>query len=138
MIQTHSIDPDVEQAATAAREIIAEVLAQLPLAEEFDYGGHELKVGEYDVCRRCTQPIAEAQAAEKTLLVAADLVDDEAVKEHIRVAARLFHAEAEAAVLRAELHNGHGTEAILNELLAFHYNRQIGDDYSHSHHGGKE
>lgn len=136
MIQTHSIDPDVEKAARTAQEIIAEVLAKLPVATEFDYGGHELQVGEYDVCQRCTQPIAEAQAAEKTLLTAAELLDDEAVRENVRLAARLFHVEAEAAVIRAELHNGLDTENILNEVLKFQYERQINDDYSHTHHGG--
>ncbi len=138
MIQTHSIDPDVEKAARTAGEIITDLLANLPLATEFDYGGHELQVGEYDVCQRCTQPIAEAQAAEKTLLTAAELLDDEAVRENIRLAAQLFHAEAEAAVIRAELHNGLGTETILNKVLTFQYERRVNDDYSHSHHGGKE
>jgi hypothetical protein len=49
----------------------------------------------------------------------------------------LFLLEAQAAVIRAELHNGHGTEKILNNLLAFQYERHIGDAYQHSHHGGE-
>ena len=119
MIQTHSIDPDVKQTADDASQIIDEVLANLPEATEFDYGGHELSIGEYGVCERCTRPIAEAQAAEKTLLTVVELHDDEAVKEHLRLAAELFHAEAEAATARAKLHNGLGTEAMLNHLLKF-------------------
>ena len=135
MIRTHSIDPDVEQAASAALGIITDVLNNLPNSTEFDYGGHILKIGEYDVCERCTRPIAEAQAAENALLAAAEKLEDAAVKEHVVLAAQLFHAEAEAAVVRAELHNGFGTENILNSLLKFQYDRQINDEYTHSHHG---
>jgi hypothetical protein len=108
----------------------------LPQATEFDYGGHELKIGEYGVCERCTKPIAEAQAAEKTLLTATELLDDETIKEHLQLAVQLFHAEGEAAKIRAELHNGHGTENILNILLKFQYDRAINEEYSHSHNGG--
>ena len=136
MIRSHSIDPDVEKAAGEALDIINDVLGQLPHAVEFDYGGHALKIGEYDVCERCTRPIAEAQAAEAALLAAAEKLEDAAVKEHVVLAAQLFHAEAEAAVVRAELHNGLGTENILNTLLKFQFDRQINDEYTHSHHGG--
>lgn len=136
MIRTHSIDPDIEHAASEALVIIESALVGLPLAIEFDYGGHELKIGEYDVCERCTRPIAEAQAAEIALLATAEKLEDAAVKEHVVLAARLFRAEAEAAIVRAELHNGLGTENILNRLLKFQYDRQINDEYTHSHHGG--
>jgi hypothetical protein len=136
MIKKYSDDPDVAHAAGQALEIIQKTLAELPKAETFDYGGHNLKLGEYDVCTRCTSPIAEAQAAERALLARAQTIGDETVREHLEVAAQLFHAEAEAATIRAELHNGHNTEAILNVLLGHEYARQINDDYQHSHHGG--
>jgi len=134
MIQKHSDDPDVTAAASHAQTIIAEVLARLPKAEEFDYGGHELRVGEYGVCGACTQPIAEAQQAQHALLKQAESLDDETVKEHLVLAAELFRLEAEAAVVRAEFHNGFGSEKILNNLLAYQYERHIGDEYQHSHH----
>lgn len=136
MIKTHSDDPNVAHAASTASSIIDEVLAALPKAEAFDYGGHVLKIGEYDVCERCTTPIAEAQAAEQALHTKAAELDDETVKEHLILAADLFQKEAEAAAIRAEFHNGHGTEQILNSLLGFQYDRQINDDYQHSHHQG--
>ncbi|HSX04873.1 MAG TPA: hypothetical protein VLF69_00145, partial [Candidatus Saccharimonadales bacterium] len=121
-----------------ALELIAQTLAQLPKAETFDYGGHELRLGDYGVCEQCTVPIAEAQAAENALRRLAGELEDDTVKEHVELASQLFHTEAEAATVRAELHNGHGTEAILNKLLAHQYERHIGDDYQHSHHGGTE
>jgi len=138
MIKTHSDDPDVKDAAKAALGIINDILNALPKAETFDYGGHILKIGEYGVCTACTTPIAEAQAAEKALLERAKTLEDETVKEHLELAAQLFHAEAEAASIRAELHNGLGSEQILNRLLGFTYDRHIGEDYQHSHHGGQE
>jgi hypothetical protein len=133
MIKKYSDDPNVREAAAAALQIIDTTLAKLPKATDFDYGGHELKLGDYDVCERCTSPIAEAQAAEQTLRTEAELMDDETIKEHLELAADLFHAEAEAAILRAELHNGQGTEPILNRILGYIYERQINDDYHHSH-----
>lgn len=136
MIKKHSNDPDVAQAAEQALGIINEVLAQLPRAESFDYGGHTLRIGEYDVCARCTTPIAEAQAAEQALRQKSNGLSDGTVKEHLDLAAQLLHLEAEAATVRAEFHNGHGTEAILNRLLGFEYERHIGEEYQHSHHGG--
>jgi hypothetical protein len=136
MIKTHSDDPDVGHAANAAADLITDILATLPKAETFDYGGHILKIGDYGVCERCTVPIAEAQAAEQALRKKANELDDETIKEHINLAADLFKKEAEAAVIRAEFHNGHGTEKILNRLLEFQYDRQINDDYQHSHHQG--
>jgi len=136
MIKTHSDDPDVAHAAGVAAGIIEEILAELPKAESFDYGGHILKIGEYGVCERCTTPIAEAQAAEQALRTKANELEDETVKEHLVLAADLFQKEAEAAVIRAEFHNGYGTEKILNGLLGFQYDRHIGDDYQHSHHQG--
>lgn len=136
MIKTHSDDPDVAHAAGLALGIIKETLANLAQASEFDYGGHELKVGEYEVCTRCTQPIAEAQAAERALRDKAESTPDDTVREHISLAADLFKKEAEAAVIRAEFHNGRRTEPILNLILAFQHDRAINDDYSHSHHGG--
>jgi hypothetical protein len=137
MIKTQSEDPDVRQAAKDALVIINEVLGSLPKAEVFDYGGHNLKIGEYGVCTACTTPIAEAQAAEHALLERAKATEDETVREHIEVAAQLFHADAELATLRAELHNGDGTEDILNRVLGFAYEHHIREDYQHSHHGGK-
>ncbi len=137
MIKKHSDDPDVAHAATQALTIIQTTLETLPKASEFDYGGHELKLGEYDVCERCTGPIAEAQAAQKALLAAADNLEDDTVKEHLQLAADLFRLEAETAVVRAEFHNGHGTENILNVLLKFKYDHGIDEKYDHSHHQGE-
>jgi hypothetical protein len=138
MIKTHSDDPDVEQAAKDALHIINDVLATLPKAETFDYGGHNLKIGDYGVCTACTTPIAEAQAAERAIVNRADSLENETVKEHLTLAAQLFHTDAEAAVIRAEFHNGLGTEQILNCILGFEYERHVGEDYRHSHHGGQE
>jgi hypothetical protein len=136
MIKTHSDDPDVQKAAEHALDVINTTLAKLPKAESFDYGGHRLKIGEYGVCSRCTTPIAEAQAAEAVLRTEMDLIDDDTIREHLELAARLFHLEAEAATVRAEFHNGKGTEAILNRILGFEYERHIGEEYQHSHNGG--
>ena len=138
MIKTHSDDPDVAEAAGKALDIINEVLGNLPKAETFDYGGHNLQLGEYDVCTFCTTPIAEAQAAERALRERAAQLDDGTVAEHLTLAADLFKAEGQAATVRAEFHNGHGTESILNRLLGYQYERHIGDTYQHSHHGGTE
>jgi hypothetical protein len=138
MIKQHSNDPDVKQAASDALDIINETLGSLPKAESFDYGGHALKIGEYGVCTDCTTPIAEAQAATNALLDRAETTEDETIKEHLELAAQLFRTEAEIATLRAELHNGVGTEPILNRVLGFEYERHIGEDYQHSHHGGRE
>jgi hypothetical protein len=137
MIKPHSDDPDVEQAAKDAMAIINEVLADLPKAETFDYGGHNLKIGEYGVCTACTTPIAEAQAAEKALRDRAETIEDVTIKEHLELTAQLFHLEGDAATVRAEFHNGFGTEQILNRVLSFEYDRHIGEDYRHSHHGGE-
>lgn len=136
MIKTHSDDPDVAQAAAIALGIIKQVLTELPKASSFDYGGHILNIGDYDVCTSCTTPIAEAQAAEAALRTRAGQLEDETVQEHLILAAELFRLEAEAAIVRAEFHNGQGTEQILNHLLGFQYDRHIGDDYQHSHHQG--
>lgn len=135
MIKTHSDDPDVAAAAREAARIIEDVLRNLPKAGQFDYGGHELHVGEYDVCERCTSPIAEAQAAENALRERAGQLEDAEVKEHVELAAELFRLEAEAAKIRAELHNGQDSEHIVNTLLGFIHDRQIADSYDHSHHG---
>jgi len=137
MIKTHSDDPDIADAAAKALNIITRTLGSLPQASEFDYGGHSLHIGEYDVCQQCTTPIAEAQAAEKALRARAETLDDDTIKEHVTLAADLFQKEAEAAIIRADLHNGHSTEPILNKLLGHLYERHIGDDYQHSHHGGQ-
>jgi hypothetical protein len=138
MIKPQSDDPDVEQAAKDALGIINEVLAGLPKAEMYDYGGHELKIGEYGTCTACTIPIAEAQAAENALREKMKTVEDETIQEHLELAAQLFHGEAEAATIRAKFHNGAGTEQILNRVLGYEYDRHIGEDYHHSHHGGQE
>lgn len=137
MIKQHSDDPDVADAAAKALDIISQTLNSLPEAQTFDYGGHNLQLGEYDMCRQCTTPIAEAQAAEHALRERAEALDDETVKEHLTLAADLFKTEAEAAVIRAEFHNGHNTEPILNKLLGYQYERRIGDSYQHSHRGGQ-
>lgn len=137
MIKPQSEDPDVSAAASEALIILNEILAGLPKADTYDYGGHILKVGEYGVCTSCTAPIAEAQAAEKALREKAETLTDETVKEHLDMAAQLFHTEAETAILRAELHNGKGSEEILNRILGYSYDRHIGEDYHHSHHGGQ-
>lgn len=137
MIKTHSNDPDVADAALKAAEIVTEVLSKLPKAQIFDYGGHEMHIGEYGVCERCTTPIAEAQAASRALAEKAKHIDDETIREHVQLAADLLRHEADTAVLRAEFHNGQGSEAILNRLLGFQYERRIGEDFQHSHHGGE-
>jgi len=138
MIQKHSDDPDVAAAAAQALAVINDTLAKLPKADTFDYGGHNLKLGEYDVCTTCTTPIAEAQAAQKALHEAAEKTDDETIKEHLQLAGDFFRLEAEAAAVRAELHNGHGTEPIIDRLLGYQFERGIHDDYQHTHHGGAQ
>lgn len=135
MIKTHSDDPDVAAAAARASEIIKQVLGALPPAETYDYGGHNLRVGEYDVCERCSRPIAEAQQAARALQDAGVNGDeDDEVLEHLDLAATLFQLEAQAALIRAELHNGENSEDILNQVLGFIYDRGIGDTYDHTHH----
>lgn len=136
MIKTHSDDPDVAAAAKKALDIINQTLAGLPKAEGYDYGGHLLKLGEYDVCTTCATPIAEAQAAANALKDQAEKAEDASVKEHLQVASDFFRLEAEEAIVRAELHNGDGTEAIGDRLLGYQFERGIHDDYHHSHHGG--
>jgi hypothetical protein len=138
MIRTHSDDPNVALAAGHAATIITETLQKLTTADSFDYGGHDLKIGEYEVCATCTQPIAEAQQANAALLAQADELDDPVVAEHLRLAAQLFKIEAEAAIIRAEFHNGHGTEPILNTILGFLYDRGVRDEYDHNHAAGNQ
>jgi hypothetical protein len=137
MIRTQSDDPDVAAAANEAHAVVQRVLSELSPAKSFDYGGHDLQVGEYGVCERCTVPIAEAQAAHQKLVEAAEQVADPTVKEHVELAAELFRLEAEAAKIRAEFHNGQGAEKILNEILGFLYTRNIHDSYDHNHQGEK-
>jgi hypothetical protein len=137
MIKKQSDDPDVEHAAKVALLMVQEVLLGLPKASTFDYGGHELHIGEYDVCDVCTGPIAEAQQAHLALAKKAEEQEDSVIKEHLMLAAKLFKLESEAAVVRAEFHNGIGTEPILNAILGFQYDRSIHDDYKHSHGQGK-
>jgi hypothetical protein len=137
MIKTHSDDPDVVAAAQEAATIVRDTLDGLPAAHTFDYGGHILKLHEYGVCTRCTAPIAEAQQASKALLAKAAHIQDPTVAEHVQLAGELLRLEAEAAQVRAELHNGHGSEPIVNELLGFMYRRNIQDAYDHSHVQGK-
>jgi hypothetical protein len=138
MIQTHSDDPDVGHAAAEAAVIVNQVLASLPEASRFDYGGHILSLGEYGVCIRCTKPIAEAQQASRALFEKADSLEDGTVVEHLLLAAELLKLEAHAAEIRAEFHNGQGSETILNNLLGHIHDRQILDSYDHSHHGGQQ
>ena len=137
MIKAHSDDPDVKAAAVEAQGIINDVLNNLPRAETFDYGGHQLKIGEYGICTICSGAIAEAQAGEKALVERAKTIKDETVREHLDIAAQLLHSEATSAITRAELHNGQATEPILNRILGFLYDRHIPDEYTHSHHGGQ-
>lgn len=136
-IKKQSIDSDVAQAAAQALKIIDEVLSKLSPARTFDYGGHMVRVGEYGVCEECTRPIAEAQQAHFALMHRAEKIDDPEVREHVDIAAELMKHEAAAAVVRAELHNGIGSEKIIDRLNGFKYDRKIQDDYAHSHHGGK-
>lgn len=138
MIRKHSIDPDVAAAASEALTIIDSKLNNLPPATSFDYGGHVMQIGDYDVCEACTRPIAEAQQAHAAITEHAESVNDPAIKEHLDVAASLLKAEADAATIRAQLHNGLGSEKIVNRLNGFKHDRGIGDDYSHSHHQGAE
>jgi hypothetical protein len=133
MIRKHSDDPDVAAAAQQAAAVVQDILQNMPPAQTFDYGGHNLNLGEYDVCTRCTVPIAEAQQASRVLLETADKTDDAIVKEHLQEAAHLFMLEAKTAEVRAEFHNGHGSEPILNSILGFIYDRTIHDSYDHHH-----
>jgi hypothetical protein len=136
MIKKHSDDPDVAKAASIAAEIVKNTLASLGTADTFDYGGHEMHIGEYDVCQTCTRPIAEAQAAEAALRAVSEKEENDTVRAHIEEAIKLFKLEAEVAQVRAELHNGENTEAILNAALGHIYERKIFDEYHHSHTGG--
>jgi hypothetical protein len=134
MIKRYSDDPDVASAAAQAADIVREVLTALPKAEAFDYGGHVLKLDEYGSCTRCTGPIAEAQQAQQALAQRLEKLDNDTIKEHVQLAVDLLELEARAAQVRAEFHNGHGSEQILNSLLGFLYDRSINDEFSHSHH----
>jgi hypothetical protein len=133
MIKKQSDDPNVEAAAEHALAIVKETIAAQPKADDFNYGGHDLKLGEHDVCTICTAPIAEAQQIAESLRAKADSEQDEVIKEHLDLAAQLFEAEAQAAIIRAEFHNGHNTEPILNELLGYQHQRNIHDSYEHNH-----
>jgi hypothetical protein len=135
VINKQSNDPDVALAAKQALEIINSELDKLPVAESFDYGGHMLKIGEYGVCEVCTRPIAEAQQAHDALMKSVEKLDDPEIREHIELAAELFKLESDAAVIRAELHNGLGSEKIIDRLNGFKHDRKISDDYNHSHQG---
>jgi hypothetical protein len=137
MIKQQSDDPDVERAAQDSLKIVQNVLSKLPKAERFDYGGHELNIGEYEVCDTCTSSIAEAQQADLALIDRAEHEEDPVIKEHLVLAAKLFKLEAESAIVRAEFHNGIDTEPILNSILGFMYDRSIHDDFKHSHGQGE-
>lgn len=133
MIKKHSDDPNVAQAAEQASNIINTVFAQLPKAETFDYGGHELHIGEYSVCPICTTAIAESQQASTVISNIAKDQDDSTVKEHLDIAAQILDLESRVSILRAELHNGKNTEPIINSILGFIYDRKIHDSYGHDH-----
>jgi hypothetical protein len=133
MINKQSDDPNVQIAAEHALGIIKDILSAQPKAEDFNYGGHELKLNDYGVCTICTIPIAEAQQLTKSLREKSETIEDEVIKEHLDLAAQLFEAEAQAAIIRAEFHNGHNTEPILNELLGYQFRRNIHDTYDHNH-----
>ena len=137
MVGKQSNDSDVTKAAEKALQIIDETLSELPAAKSYDYGGHILAIGEYDVCTLCTKPIAEAQSAYDALEMRAAHTDDTEIKEHIEMAAELFKKEAETAVIRAELHNGRGSEKIIDHINGFLHDHNVRDDYNHSHNGGK-
>lgn len=133
MIKNRSDDPDIASAAREAAAIITKVLHGLPQAGTFDYGGHILKLDDYGLCMQCTAPIAEAQQAAAALADTAAKTDDNTVAEHIQLAAEYMRLEAASATIRAELHSGHHSEPIVNELLAFSYARKLHDTYEHSH-----
>ncbi len=137
-MKNHSDDPDVILAAEQALNLVTTTLADLGEAKTYDYGGHNLTLGEYDVCRRCTSSIAEAQQARDALVEVLGSIDNPTIREHVEQAIVLFDNEAKAAEIRAKLHNGHNTEGILNEVLAFVHDRDIHDQFDHSHHGGKQ
>jgi hypothetical protein len=107
MIKKQSDDPDVEVAASQAEQIIKDVLSKLPKAEKFDYGGHILDIGEYEVCDTCTSAIAEAQQAHMSLVKRADEEQDSVIKEHLVLAAKLFKLEAEVAVVHDDYKHSH-------------------------------
>jgi hypothetical protein len=136
MIRTHSDDPDVAQAAQTAAGIVDEILTGLAPSTEFDYGGHILKLDEYDMCTQCTRSIAEAQSAHKALVTRAEHIADEEVRAHVELAAEVFELEGRIAVVRAELHNGQASEPIINRVLGHVHDRAIHDSYQHSHHTG--
>lgn len=138
MIRKQSNDSNVAHAAEQALVIIKDTLDELPEAKSYDYGGHILTLGEYDVCATCTKPIAEAQAGYDALEMRGAHTDDPEVKEHIEMAAELLKKEAETAVIRAELHNGRGSEKIIDRLNGFLHDRGVHDDYNHSHGGGQK
>ncbi len=137
MIQKQSNDPDVEKAAAQAHKIVETTLKQLPRALSYDYGGHQLNIGDYGVCDYCTTSIAESQQAEVALRAIAQKTEDPTIKEHLLVVSELFKLEAETAIIRAKLHSGHGTENIINTILGFNFTRNIDDSYQHSHSGAK-
>lgn len=120
-----------------ALAIVDETLKELRPAETFDYGGHYMNIGDYGTCEQCTRPIAEAQAAFDALEMRAAHTDDYEVRAHIETAAELFRQEARAAIVRAELHSGQGSEKIIDRLNGFIHDRNIHDNYNHSHHKGK-
>lgn len=135
MTNKYSEQTKITAAAKEAAEIVKQVLKTLSAAKTFDYGGHELKLGDFDMCVECTRSIAEAQQSYAALMKKTKTLEDETVKEHVELAAELMKLEADAAVIRAELHSGHGSEPIINELLGFIYNRNIHDKPEHFHQG---
>ena len=138
MIKKQSDDPNIEKAAEHALLIVKDVIDSQPKANQYDYGGHELNLGDYAVCTTCTRPIAEAQQIATSLLKKAEEIHNETIKEHIILAAKLFETEAQVAIIRAEFHNGHNTEPILNILLGYQHDRSIHDSYEHSHYGSSK
>ena len=133
MIRTQSDDPNIKKAANQASDIIRDTLAKLPVAESYDYGGHIIKIGEYNVCRQCATSIAESQQAYRAIALRNNNITDPVIKEHLEIAMNFLRLSAETSIIRAKLHNGQGTEGILNELLTYNYNRKVDDTYSHSH-----
>jgi hypothetical protein len=138
MIKKQSDDPNVAVAADHALLLVQEVLKAQPKATQYNYGGHEVQIGEYGVCESCTSPIAEAQQVASSLRQRGNHIDDPVVREHLELAAQLLELEAQTAIIRAEFHNGKNTEPILNVLLGYQHDRSIQDTYDHSHTQGNQ
>ena len=124
-IQSHSHHPDLGQTAQEANRLIQDALKSLPEADHYDYGGHDIKIGEYEVHETATRAMAEAQQARDTILKLAEDHDDPTLNEHFDIAADYFASLAKAAEISAMLHGGHGSEEIVRTLENFARERGI-------------